>query len=467
MPIEQLRNMLLIGLILVGFLIWQAWQQDYGATRVVSSPASSTESPADVPSSPVAAAGGSDQAAPAADVPSAPGQGGQETALSSSPAANLVRVSTDLLEVAIDPSGGTVRELSLKAYPASNEHKDEPFTLLTDKVPDVFLMQSGLVGNENAPSHRAQYQPKQLSYELADGQDELVVPLQWRSTDGVEVTKRLILKRGSYVIRVEHEVKNSSEDPWSARMYGQLQRAEVPSEGGLFRTYTYTGGVVSYDEKPYQKVDFDDMATQDLAETHRGGWIAMIQHYFAAAVVPPPEGDNYYYTKALGGARYVAGVMGPAQTVAPGSSATLIMDMYAGPKDQDRMQAVAPYLERTVDYGWLWFIAEPLFFALRWIHGFVGNWGFSIILLTIVVKLLFFHLSATSYKSMARMRKLQPRIIQLRERYGSDKARMNQAMMELYKTEKINPLGGCLPIIVQIPVFISLYWVLLESVELR
>jgi YidC/Oxa1 family membrane protein insertase len=184
-------------------------------------------------------------------------------------------------------------------------------------------------------------------------------------------------------------------------------------------------------------------------------------------VVPPADAENHYYSKALGGSRFVLGVMGPARAIAPGASETLAVDVYAGPKDQDRMQAVAPYLERTVDYGWLWFIAEPLFIALEWIHAFVGNWGFAIIILTIVIKLLFFHLSAASYKSMARMRKLQPRIVQLRERYAGDKARMNQAMMELYKTEKINPLGGCLPILVQIPVFISLYWVLLESVELR
>jgi len=465
MPIEQLRNMLLIGLVLVGFLLWQAWQTDYGPKPVPIETAQ--DAPVDVPSAPPAGAESTPSPGPVhtGDVPTAPDQPAQPPTLA--PASGLVYVYTDLLEVAIDPAGGTLRELKLKAYPESIEAKDQPFTLLTAQPPDVFLMQSGLVGHASAPSHRSRYSGERLEHDLARGAEQLVVPLRWRSEDGVEVIKRFVFKRGSYVIRVEHEVINGSAAPWNARMYGQLQRAEVPQEGGLFRTYTYTGGVVSHPEKPYQKVDFEDIASQDLAATYRGGWVAMIQHYFGAAIVPPQETDNYFYSKALGAARYVLGVMGPAATIAPGTRTTLALDVYAGPKDQDRMQALAPYLERTVDYGWLWFIAEPLFFALRWIHGFVGNWGFAIIALTMVIKLLFFHLSAASYKSMARMRKLQPRIVQLRERYGSDKARMNQAMMELYKTEKINPLGGCLPIVVQIPVFISLYWMLLESVELR
>jgi YidC/Oxa1 family membrane protein insertase len=241
----------------------------------------------------------------------------------------------------------------------------------------------------------------------------------------------------------------------------------VPREGGLFQTYTYTGGVLSQPEKPYDKIDFGDMADRALDESVQGGWAAMIQHYFAAAVVPAAEEVNYYYSIALADARYVLGVMTPQQVTPAGATTTYAMQLYVGPKDQQRMEKLAPYLDRTVDYGWLWFIAMPLFWVLKWIHGVLGNWGFSIIALTILIKLAFFQLSAASYKSMARMRKLQPRITQLRERYASDKARMNQAMMELYKTEKINPLGGCLPILVQIPVFISLYWVLLESVELR
>ena len=479
MPIEQLRTMLVIGLVLVSFLIWQAWQEDYGARSAPADTATpadgaapgpaDTGSAADVPVSPAASAGAGAGAAPSgADVPSIPGQTqaqDPDSAVDANEA--LVRARTDLLDVTIDTNGGTLREWKLLAYAASTVDRSEPFTLLSPSGKNVFLMQSGLVGSEQAPTHRTKFEPTAGEHVLADGQDTLVVPMTWRSADGVEVTKRFVFKRDSYVVRVEHEVRNGSAQPWSARMYGQLHRNEVEREGGLFSTYTYTGGVVSQPEKPYQKIDFGDMASQDLNASYRGGWVAMIQHYFAAAVVPPPEGENHFYTKALGDGRFVIGTMGPAQALAPGAVGTFAMDVYAGPKVQERMQSAAAYLERTVDYGWLWFIAEPLFFAMRWINGFIGNWGFSIIILTLCVKALFFHLSATSYKSMARMRKLQPRILQLRERYAADKQRMNQAMMELYKTEKINPLGGCLPILVQIPVFISLYWVLLESVELR
>ncbi len=472
MPIEQLRNVLVIGLVLCGFLIWQAWQEDYGPRPVPQDPAApagvaATDAPApgqtakqdgDVPAAPAPSG------EPAPDVPAAPGQVPVEATAA---AGNTVRVRTDLLDVVIDTTGGTLRELRLLEFGQSTDRRDVPFTLLSATGPDVFLVQSGLVGAEDAPTHRSEFTSGRESYVLEDGQDELVVPLSWRSQSGVEVIKRYVFSRDRYVIHVEHEVRNAAGKPWSGRMYGQLQRSRVERSGGLFQTYTYTGGVISSAEKPYQKLDFDDLAGQDVNTSHRGGWVAMIQHYFAGAVVPPQDAENIYYSKSLASARYVLGVMGPAQTIAPGAAASFAMDIYTGPKVQERMESVAPYLERTVDYGWLWFIAEPLFYALRWIHGFVANWGFAIILLTCVIKLLFFHLSAASYKSMARMRKLQPRIMQLRERYGSDKARMNQAMMELYKTEKINPLGGCLPILVQIPVFISLYWVLLESVELR
>jgi YidC/Oxa1 family membrane protein insertase len=463
MPIEQLRNMLLIGLVLVTFLSWQAWQQDYGPTPapVAEGPAGAPGVSADVPAEPAASA----PPARGEDVPAAPGQ--PPVSESQTPAASRVRVRTDLLDVTIDPSGGTLLEARLIEFPEATDKLDTPLTLLTGTPPEVFLVQSGLVGPEDAPNHRTAFSAASSEYLLQAGDEKLVVPLSWRSEAGVEVIKRFVFTRDSYVIRIEHEIKNASEAPWQSRMYGQLHRAEVAPEGGLFRTYTYTGGILSQPEKPYEKITFDDIATQKLDATYTGGWVAMIQHYFAAAVVPSGTETNYFYSKSLGNSRYVLGVMTPQQQVAAGASRVLGLDVYVGPKDQNRMQSVAPYLDRTVDYGWLWFIAVPLFLALKWIHGYVGNWGFAIILLTIVIKLAFFQLSAASYKSMARMRKLQPRITQLRERYASDKARMNQAMMELYKTEKINPLGGCLPILVQIPVFIALYWVLLESVELR
>jgi YidC/Oxa1 family membrane protein insertase len=462
MPIEQVRTLLLIGLVMVSFLIWQAWQEDYGPRP--PAPGAAVSGSAEVPGAPSGAA--APPATPVADVPAAPSTPVQ-TPTAPEPVSGGLRVRTDVLEVVIDPAGGTLREARLLNFPAASERPDEPLTLLTPQPPDVFMVQSGLVGNEQAPSHRATFSAPGENFTLDEGAETLVVPLTWRSDDGVEVTKRFVFTRDSYAVRVEHEVSNASPSPWEARMYTQLLRADVPREGGLFQTYTYTGGVVSRPEKPYDKIDFGDMAERALDESVQGGWAAMIQHYFAAAVVPPADGVNYFYSKALPDERYVLGVMTPQQVTAPGTTTTYTMQVYVGPKDQQRMEKVAPYLDRTVDYGWLWFIAMPLFWVLKWIHGLLDNWGFSIIALTILIKLAFFQLSATSYKSMARMRKLQPRITQLRERYAGDKARMNQAMMELYKTEKINPLGGCLPILVQIPVFISLYWVLLESVELR
>jgi YidC/Oxa1 family membrane protein insertase len=472
MPIEQLRSMLLIGLMMVGFLIWQAWQEDYAPepppaplSTPISSPVTDNNL-ADVPNSPaptVSATQGS--AKGAADIPLLRGQ--QIPSKVSSEAGEVVRVKTDLLDVVIDTIGGTLREVRLRAFNATALNDEEAFILITPEQPDVFLVQTGLVGHADAPTHRSQFSAEKKSFELAIGESEVVVPLRYTTAHGFEVTKRFVFKRDSYLVRVEHSIRNTGDEPLSMRMYSQLHRAEVEEEGGLFRTYTYTGGVISQPEKPYEKIDFGDMAEQNLEATYRGGWIAMIQHYFAAAVIPPADTDNYYYTLSPGGARFVVGAMDVGQSIAAGHTATLAMNIYTGPKQQERMQAASPYLERTVDYGWLWFIAEPIFYALRWIQSFIGNWGFSIILLTMGIKLLFFHLSAASYKSMARMRKLQPKIVQLRERYGTDKARMNQAMMEMYKAEKINPIGGCLPIVVQIPVFISLYWVLLESVELR
>ncbi len=457
MPIEQIRNFLMIALALIVFLIWQAWQQDYGEKST----------PGDAP--------GVTGTAPVrpADVPDVPtleqpqGTIASPGSASSSTPTKMLPVRTDIFAAGINLNGGNMETLNLLAFGASPEQPELPFVLLNNQPPEIFMLQSGLLGPKNAPSHRVDFTADREDYRMAEGEKQLVVPLRWRSDDGVEVIKRYIFTRGSYAIDLEFEIRNNSNTAWETRMYGQFQRAEVPNEGGLFRTYTYTGGVISQPDKPYDKIKFGDMRDANLDVSYKGGWVAMIQHYFAGAWIPDPQADNYYYSKALANSRYVLGVMTPSQNIPAGETRKVSLKIYTGPKDQDNMKALAPYLERTVDYGWLWFIAEPIFWSLQAIQGVLGNWGFSIIALTMIIKLLFFKLSAASYKSMANMRKLQPRIVQLRERYGSDKTRMNQAMMELYKTEKINPLGGCLPIVVQIPVFISLYWVLLESVELR
>jgi len=409
--------------------------------------------------------------APAIEEPESAAAAPEEPAPGAAPQRAPVRVHTDVVYAEIDPLGATLTRLELLEYPVSTERPNVPFRLLDGTPPDVFVAQSGLLGTAAgvpSPDHHAQFTAPSREYRLADGAETLEVRLVWQSPEGVEVSKIYTFTRGSYAIDVSFVVDNRSGEPWTGRMYAQFSRAPPVSENrGLFRTYTYTGGVVSGPEKPYEKIDFSDMEETDLERSVTGGWAAMIQHYFAGAWVPDQSAQNYFYTKAVGDGRYVIGVITPEIAVPPAARGETELTLYAGPKIQKRLDKIAPHLERTVDYGWLWVISEPLFWLLDWIHGFVGNWGWSIILLTCLIKLVFFHLSATSYKSMAKMRKLQPRITALRDRYSGDRQRMNQAMMELYKKEKINPLGGCLPILVQIPVFIALYWVLLESVELR
>jgi YidC/Oxa1 family membrane protein insertase len=266
-------------------------------------------------------------------------------------------------------------------------------------------------------------------------------------------------------VEVEHQVRNLGDEDWSARPYHQLQRTPLQQQSRFL--YTYTGGVLYSPEEKYQKISFDDMQDENLNRDVKGGWAAMIQHYFLSAWIPPAEQTARYYSRALQGERYVIGMIGPAMNVAAGSDQASQMRLFVGPKLQHVMEEVAPGLELTVDYGMLTILAQPIFWLLENIHALVGNWGWAIIILTILIKLAFYKLSETSYKSMANMRKLAPRLQALKERYGDDKQKLNQAMMDMYKKEKINPLGGCLPILVQIPVFIALYWVLLESVEMR
>ena len=464
MPLEQLRTLLIVGMCVVVFLLWQQWRIDYGPA------------PGDPPSATREGGGEVPAAAPAtlsedAGVPEIPSDAIEEQvapapSASSEAERKVVSVRTDIVNAEIDLAGGNLHRLELLHYPVSVDRPDLPFRLLGDIEPEIFVAQSGLLSAVDAPNHRARFRAARREYALGDA-DELEVRLDWESDGPIGVTKVYTFRRDSYLIDVSYEVRNNADTPWAGRLYGQFLRAEVPPEGGLFRTYTYTGGVISGPEKPYEKIEFSDMAKEMLERETSGGWVAMIQHYFAGAWIPDQSATNRFYSLEPDGVRYVLGLMTPGVRVQPGDSSVLRVGLYVGPKVQARMEAAAPNLKRAVDYGWLWLIAQPLFWLLDWIHGIVGNWGWSIIILTLLVKLAFFHLSAASYKSMARMRKVQPRITAIRDRYGGDKSQMNQKMMELYREEKINPLGGCLPIVVQIPVFIALYWVLLESVELR
>jgi YidC/Oxa1 family membrane protein insertase len=349
------------------------------------------------------------------------------------------------------------------------ERQDEPFELLQDSGTKLFILQSGLLSSSgSAPNHYARFVPEKTDYRLQEGQDTLDVPLTWTDESGLKVTKTYTFHRGRFHVELRQQVENPTQDEWRGQQYRQLQRTPPATKRSMLGgAYTYTGGVISTPEKRYEKIGFDDIAKENLTLTVTGGWVAMIQHYFVAALVPPQDQTDTFYTKTAGNNRYVLGMLGPQKVVAPGESKDFVTQLYLGPKIQDRLEELAPNLRLTVDYGFLTVLAQPLFWLLKQIHSIVGNWGWAIIFLTILIKLAFFKLSETSYRSMANMRKLTPKIASLKERYGQDKQRMNQAMMDLYKQEKINPLGGCLPILVQIPVFIALYWVLLESVELR
>jgi YidC/Oxa1 family membrane protein insertase len=449
------RTILIIALGFVLFLIWQMWQQDYGQLSPPPAPGGDkevTSAPAEIPSIPPPSQ------EPQVASPSTPGSALDKQG-------ERVRVQTDTLDVEIDTVGGDIEKARLLKYPVSLDRKDEPFTLLDNSEALVFITQGGLRSNAEAPDHQSVYRAEKSSYELSGGEESLQVKLNWESKQGLAVTKIYTFQRGSYLIDLRYEIRNNGPERWSGWLYSQLQRRYAKGSRGFIPTYT--GAVVSSPEKRYEKIKFDAMQDTPLDRTITGGWAAMLQHYFVAAIIPERSTEYHYYSMARPDERYVIGVLGPELRIGQGEQTTTGLKLYVGPKNQQVLEQIAPGLELTVDYGWLWFIAKPLFLLLKWFHGLTHNWGWAIIFTTLLVKLAFFHLSATSYKSMAKLRKLQPRMTAIRERYGDDRQRAGQAVMELYRQEKVNPMGGCLPIIVQIPVFIALYWVLLESVELR
>lgn len=439
---------------MAGMILWQAWEQDYGAA------------PAQAPAAP-------EQTGPGAAATGVPSLDKEEF-LEQAPASIAgildrdarVTVRTDVLKLEIGTRGAGIQRAELLAYPVSIDEPDRPFVLMDDTGQEIHIMQSGLRSNGPAPTHEDLFHSDKMEYDLTPDAESVSVPLTWRS-GGVGITKTYTLRRGSYEILVNYEIHNDSGAAWQGRSYAQIQRSD-PGRTGRRLVYTYTGVVLSSPENRYEKIDFDELREQDQKRDIANGWLAMLQHYFVTALVPASTDAIYrYYTNELSDNRFVAGLWSPAVTAGNASSATIEERIYIGPKIQEVLTTVADGLELTVDYGALWFIAKPLFWCLQWFHEITGNWGFAIILVTILVKLLFYHLSAAGFRSMANMRRVQPRMKALQERFRNDRARLNQAMMQIYKEEKINPFGGCLPIVIQIPVFIALYWVLLESVELR
>ncbi len=465
---DNLRLFLVCTLGLILALLWQAWEADYGpkpaSQPVAQSAAPNSGNPTAIPTVPTATQGVPTPAVGSgSDLVPTPATMGKMTK------ANTLNVVTDLYNLEIDPAGGTIVSVRLNDYPEFLGDENNKFQLMRPQAPDKFIAQSGLIAGEgvSAPNHEALYQSSSTRYQMDEGKDSLEVDLLWVSEDKVKVTKRFIFSRGSYLVKVDHIVENHSDKSWSGRDYRQLLRSEPSGAGESKFLYTYTGGAIYSDEDKYQKIAFDDMIDTKLNRDIKGGWLAVLQHYFVSAWVPPSEQSNHFYTNALANKEFVLGAYTSPVTLTPGSAHTFTSGFLASPKLQDKLEAISPGLELSVDYGWLTVLAKPIFWLLKQIQSVVVNWGLSIILLTMMIKAVFFKLSETSYKSMANMRKLTPRIQSLKDRYGDDKTRMNQAMMELYKKEKVNPLNGCLPIVVQIPVFIALYWVLLESVELR
>ena len=465
---EQQRTLLLIALFVVMFLMWDAWQRDYVQPKLAPV---ATQKTAPVAQSfddiPEATNTSTVPATAVSDVP--------DTAVAKVTSRQRIHVKTDLFDIELDSKGADVRRVSLLKYPAEAKHKDVPLKLMEDVPPHLFIAQGGYATKRqaetgtliSAPNHTTIYQPAASEFILPEGANELVVPFSWISPEGVRFTKRYIFKRNCYLVRVENEIQNPTAMNWQGNLYQQLQRMPIPEGESQRFIYTYTGGVIYSDEEKYEKISFDDMEDEKLNREIKGGWAAMIQHYFLAAWVPNKEENFRYYSRATSGKRYIIGMTSPTYQVGPGQSRVLENKLFVGPKLQDQLEVIAPGLELTVDYGVLTVIAKPIFWLLRKIHSFVNNWGWAIIILTLIIKLAFYKLSEASYKSMANMRRMTPRMQALKERFGDDKAQMNKALMDLYKKEKINPLGGCLPILVQIPVFIALYWVLLESVEMR
>ncbi|HHX8314037.1 TPA: membrane protein insertase YidC [Vibrio diabolicus] len=443
---DSQRNILLIGLALVSFLLFQQWQVAKNPEpQAVEQAQSSSTLPA--PSF-------------ADELDPVPGQ--QQAS------AKTITVTTDVLTLSIDTVGGDVVHANLNEYSAELDSSDS-FVLLKDAQGHQFIAQSGLVGPQGidlSSTNRPNYNVSADSFTMADGQDELRVPMTF-TANGIEYTKTYIFKRGSYALNVEYDVVNNSGNNATFGMYAHL-RQNLMDDGGSITMPTYRGGAYSTEDTRYKKYSFDDMQDRNLSLNLADGqgWAAMIQHYFAAAWIPRNEPGTNLYTRVIGNLGDI-GVRMPNKTIATGDQAKFEATLWVGPKLQDEMAEVAPNLDLVVDYGWLWFIAKPLHMLLSFIQSFVGNWGVAIICLTFIVRGAMYPLTKAQYTSMAKMRMLQPKLQAMRERIGDDRQRMSQEMMELYKKEKVNPLGGCLPLILQMPIFIALYWALMESVELR
>lgn len=460
---DNFRIFAIFGLLIVSLLLWKEWQIDHDVNPVQSAQDIDVITPIndlsvvyqeDLPMIP------NDDDINNMDSIPLNIQDREDTGLDN------IHVKTDVFDLYISTKGGDIRDLALLQYPVTSEVPGMPIHFMTDTTTHLFVTQSGLRSNSLAPTHYELYIGEQSEYILADSVNVLVVPLHWQTEDGLRVTKTYTFKRNSYLVAVNYQIYNGTRETFFAYPYAQFNRIRPPKDSSFL--YTYTGAVFSSEGNEYEKIDFDDLEDAEFDRTVADGWAAMIQHYFVAAmVVDVNEQKISLYGNAINKHNYIAGIRMPSINVNHGDIKYAKYGMYLGPKEHQRLEIIKENLELTVDYGLLTIISQPLFTVMEWIHKLTNNWGWSIVFLTVLIKLIFYRLSASSYRSMASMRKLAPKLSNLKNLFGDDKQKFNQAMMELYRTEKINPLGGCLPIVVQMPVFLAFYWVLVESIELR
>ncbi len=480
---DNIRFILVVTFATLVVLLYQAWQLDYGPKPPSEQTASTAINADDVPTT---TSGTTAAPAPAAtDTSSA-----SPVPVTAPVATKTIKVKTDVISLEIETQGGNIVNLDLLHYPVEQsnsvvdklrdlvgmsvaEKDTSPVRLFNSTAKKLFVAQSGFITEKDsatAPNHYSVFTAEQDNYTLAEGQDSVSVPLTWTDNNGLTVTKVFTFKRGSYAIALDQSLQNNTGKSWFGRQYNQLLR--VPDTEGKGNMLTggmraYDGGVIYTEKNKYQKISYDDMAKEDLKVDTKGGWVAMIQHYFASAWIPPADHENSFYTDELKDGRFLIGSYSPSVNVLNNTTTKFSAQLFAGPKIQPMMEKIATGLELTVDYSVLTFVGKPIYWLLNKIHSLIGNWGIAIIGVTLCIKLLLFPLSQASFKSMAKMRKIQPRLKELQERFKDDRQRFNTEMMALYKKEKVNPLGGCFPILIQIPVFMALYWVLSETVEFR
>jgi YidC/Oxa1 family membrane protein insertase len=454
---ESQRNIFLFGLLFVSYLIYQQWQQDYAPKPEVAITQTQTSVAAPLPTS------------TSGDVPVDPSAATAPALVhtNSQMSGQTIDVKTDVLELTISNVGGDIVKAKLLDYPVSMD-SDESFKILDENGPHNYTARSGLIGPDgpdSSTSGRPLYHALNSSFVLADGTTELSVPLTYTNENGVEFIKTFTLKPGDHKVEVSYAIRNNSSKAVDVKLFAELKQTMTKVKSNIMMP-VYRGGAYSSDEVRYQKYKYSEITEHDLNQVTKGGWVAMLEHYFVAAWLPDPDATNTLYSRKHGDFAHM-GYFSPELKIAPGAEGHINAAVWIGPKIQSDMAVAAKHLDLTVDYGWLWFIAQPLFKLLNFLHSIVGNWGVAIILITLIVKGIMFPLTKAQYTSMAKMRMLQPKMQALRERFGDDRQKISQGMMALYKEEKVNPLGGCLPIFLQMPIFIALYWSLMESVELR